>query len=179
MPLGHSTPTADSSALACEAQFAAYEQPVPTPLRFVILRLLNLTLFRSVALGALVRKWIIRLLITGRRRGPLRLRRQMTFHENAVTFHDRIELNRPMPVERVALPRALTGIHMGSAKYFHPSELVETPQAPVEHMAQGLNRTGRAECRFTLKFLPAGGVALQFGEASPIQQVPETVGRAR
>lgn len=176
---GHSTARTDSCALACEAQFAAYEQPMPTPLRFVILRLLNLTLFRSVTLGALIRKWFIRLLITGRRLGPLRLRRRLTFDQHAVTIHDGIELDRPMAVDRVALPRALTGIHMGSAKYFHPSELVETPQAPVEYMAQALNRTGRAECRFTLKFLPEGGVALQSGDANPIQEVPETAGHTR
>jgi hypothetical protein len=175
---GRASAAAEPS-LACEAKFAAYKQQVPTPLQYVILRLLNLTLFRSVALGALIRKWIIRLLITGVQPGPLRLRRELTFAEDAITFHDRIELERPMPVDSVALPRSLTGIHMGSAKYFHPCELVETPQAPVQRMARDLNRAGRAECRFTLRFLPEGGVSLQSGEANPSREVLETADQNR
>jgi hypothetical protein len=161
--LGRAIPSANARQVDCQAQFAAYLPLLPTPWRFVLLRILNLTLFRSQSVGARIRNWLVRQLIASVRPRPLRLRRSMLFEADAVIVDDTLEAARPMQVTEVTLPRALTGIHMGSAKYFHPSELVETPQAQVGHLARDLNRTGRAECRFTLKFLPAGGVELLAG----------------
>ncbi len=156
--LGTGEPAAagDPNAAACQTTFSLYRQPSATPLNFLALRILNLTLFRHAALGARIRNWIIRSLVTRARLGPLRLHRTFAFGPEAITISDSIKLTGPIKVDEVLRPRSLTGIHMGSAKYFHGSDLLTLPQAAVSEMAAQLNRSGEASCAFTLRF-PADG----------------------
>ncbi len=137
----------------CRTQFCEVRPLVPTPGRFMVLRLLNLTLFRSLLLGEWLRKLIVKRLILTRHTGPLALCRTLAFHAEEIEFRDQLTLVQPMPVEEVALPREFTAIHMGSAKYFHPSQLDPLPSPPVEGIARALNR-GRAENEFKLVFAP-------------------------
>ncbi len=146
----------DPASVACQPTFALYRQPSATPLNFLALRILNLTLFRHAALGAWIRNWIIRSLITRARLGPLRLHRTFTFRPEAITISDSIKLTRPIKVDEVLRPRSLTGIHMGSARYFHGSDLLALPEAVVSDMAAQLNRSGEVFCSLTVRF-PADG----------------------
>jgi hypothetical protein len=153
--------------LTCETMFAEVHQELPTPAKFILLRLLNLTAFRSLRLGNWLRKQITRRLITQMRIGPLRLRRSIQFREAEIRFRDRIELTKPAMVEEVALPRAFLPIHMGSAKYFQESELEATPRVPVHAMARELTRTRKAQCEFALQFSGSSEPRLEVGEAAP------------
>jgi hypothetical protein len=92
----------------------------------------------------------------------LRLSRSISFDSDDIHFRDRLETDRAVKVEEVDLPRSFTAVHMGSAKYFHSSELKAVVQTPASEMARDLNG-GRASNEFTLKFrveveqaLPAG-----------------------
>ncbi|MGH9795838.1 MAG: hypothetical protein ACRD5G_13795 [Candidatus Acidiferrales bacterium] len=156
--LGTGDPAAagDATAAACQTTFALYRPPSATPLNFLALRILNLTLFRHAALGAWIRNRIIQRLITRARLGPLRLHRTFSFGPEAITISDSIKLTRPINVTEVLRPRSLTGIHMGSAKYFHSSDLLTLPEAAVSEMAAQLNRSGEALCSLTVRF-PADG----------------------
>jgi hypothetical protein len=151
---GLSQPVSD--ALANEASghgsFGEVRQELPTAGKWIALRLLNLTLFRSLALGAWVRRRILSRLILGRRAGPLRLSRSITFGENEIAFRDRLELAPGTHVESIGLARSFTPIHMGSAKYFHASELEETPLPRLEGLADELNQTRQAKHEFTIGF---------------------------
>lgn len=147
--------------LVCRAELAEVRQPMPTPFRFVILRLLNLTLFRHPGIGGWIRKQIVVRLVKSKKRGPLTLTRSVRFAAEEIRFEDRLATRGSVGVDEVSLPRSFTAIHMGSAKYFHPSELDDTPQAPVDGMAETLRRDGKAERTFSLRFRE--GVDVELG----------------
>ena len=140
---GKATDVAESS-LTLETRFSEFQQLLPTPANYLLLRMLALSLFRSVAFGAWIRDRIVRRLIAAARPGPLTLRRRVAFAPDAIIISDELRLLRKERIDALALMRAHTGIHMGSAKYYHPSD----EQAPVDGdwkgVAADLTVTGRA-----------------------------------
>ncbi len=136
----------------CVARFARVQELLPTPARFLLLRLLNLTLFRSRALGNWLRNRIIARLILARHPGPFQVRREVAFAPDAVNFRDQLIAESSAQAGSLALPRRFAAIHMGSAKYFHPAELAATREAPLRGMLDSLNRAGAAENRFRVSF---------------------------
>jgi hypothetical protein len=139
----------------CVSRFGLAPRPVLTPFNFLILRILNLTVFRSVALGALVRGVIISRLITGRRPGPLTLRRTVTFAPDRVLVQDRLE-GRVPGLDALWRPRSFVAIHMGSARYYHPRDLQDLPEPRLDEAAARLDREGAVELEFAVRF--DGGV---------------------
>jgi hypothetical protein len=125
---------------------------LPSPETFLFLRLLNLTLCRNLMLGSLIRRSIVKGLITRRHIGPFRLRRTIVFNDRNISFEDAIDSHAHAEVRAVELPRSFTAIHMGSAKYFHRSELRQTFQPHVGGMRDDLNRSGLARVTFKLDF---------------------------
>lgn len=152
--LGHGAVTTASHEVACETTFGEVRQLLPTPENYILLRLLNLTLFRSIRLGSWLRRQIVRRLITSMHPGPFRLNRLVTFGANSICFRDHLRMVGPqrLHVDEVALPCWFTAIHMGSAKYFHQCQLETTPQVRVGGITTQLNRTGEARFEFTLSF---------------------------
>jgi hypothetical protein len=142
-----------ANEVVSEGQFGEVRQELPTPGKWIVLRLLNLTLFRSLTLGAWLRRKILDRLILRRRSGPLQFKRSITFGEAQVNFRDQIMLTSPTVIDAVDLCRSFTSIHMGSAKYFHPSDLESTP-LPIAtgEMTDELNRNHNAHSQFTLRF---------------------------
>jgi hypothetical protein len=139
--LGESTPSPVSSprAGALTARFAAVKRELLTPVKFLVLRILNLTVFRSVRLGALVRRMIIARLITGRERGEWTLRREIAFEGDRVRLHDEIVPTEATSVTFVSLERSLLPMHMGSAKYFHANELEVIPLPSLAGWTEALS----------------------------------------
>ncbi len=164
--LGKMANGASDDELVCEAVFSEIRQELPTPAKFLLLRLLNLTLFRNRAIGEWLQAVIIRTLIRKAKAGPLRLRRSVNFGPEKISFRDQIDLTKPIRIRNLALPRSFLSIHMGSAKYFHPSELVAVPEAPLHGMAGELNKKRMARCEFTLRFSDAGGPELCSGPSA-------------
>jgi hypothetical protein len=72
-------------SLTLETRFSELHQLLATPANYLVLRILTLTLFRSVALGAWIRDRIVRRLIAAARPGPLILRRRVAFEPDAIT----------------------------------------------------------------------------------------------
>jgi hypothetical protein len=141
---------ASKDEVVAAASAAPWQQILPTPFAFVVLRLLNLTLCRLPGFGNWLRNRVIAKLMGSKRDGPLQLLRRMQFEPDAIHFHDRLEAARALPVQSVALPRSLTAFHMGSAKYFLRSETEPLPAAPVTEMAASLRVRGIAQCKFSL-----------------------------
>jgi hypothetical protein len=153
--MGNRTTPDYGDAVASTALFAEFRQELLTPVRFLILRLLNLTLFRSPGLGARLRRLIVSRLVSARREGFFRFRRSVGFLEDSILFSDKLERVHNITVDQVDLPRSLLSIHMGSARYFHSSDLRGTVQVNTEGMAASLNRHGFAEQRWVLRFSAA------------------------
>jgi hypothetical protein len=144
-------PETDSSQCTSEGVFTEWRQRIPTPWNFLFLRVLNLTLFRSAALGQMLRNAIVRELILIKRPGPFRFRRSVSFRNAEVRFSDVVQRTGPMVVDDMRWARTLTGIHMGSAKYFHPSELERTHSMPLPEAARRL-LSDREQWEFVLRF---------------------------
>jgi hypothetical protein len=145
---------ATGQTLELRTAFTRFLQPLPTPYNYLILRLLAVTVFRSPALGAWIRDRIVRRLLSTVKRGPIQLRRTITFDTDGLSFVDELECDRPRPVSAVTLLHAFTGIHMGSAKYFHFSDLDLDPDTSVPAVASELSRTGRARHAFRIDCPP-------------------------
>jgi hypothetical protein len=140
-----------------EAVFTEALQTALTPGRFLVLRLLNLTLFRSRRIADAVRRLVIGRLITAKRPGPFRLVRRIRFLPEEVRISDRLEKRGRVAVDELDLPRAWTALHMGSAKYFCASELEQTPQPHVAELTGILNRDGAAEFVHSVRLAEVGG----------------------
>jgi hypothetical protein len=164
--LGRRVETSQDSQVACATSLAEVRQEMLTPTKFILLRLSNLTLFRNPALGRWLRRQVIARLITAKRPGPLRLNRSITFKPDEISFRDRLEVSGTMNVEEVSLPRSFTAVHMGSAKYFHSSELTDSLQVPVNGMAHELNDSRSSSCEFTMQFCPVPE------QKTPVDKIP-------
>jgi hypothetical protein len=95
--------------------------------KFLVLRALGLTAFRSLALGSFLRRMIISRLITGRERGPCTCERSIQFEDDRITIEDRVKVPDRQEVRDVRLTRGFQPFHMGSARYFHERDLAEMP----------------------------------------------------
>jgi hypothetical protein len=141
-----------SDSVVVSASFGLVRQEQLTPARFVVLRLLNLTVFRSLTLGNWVRRMLIARLITNVEPAGIALERRLRFAENRIDVHDRLRLTGELNVDALELTRSFTGIHMGSAKYFHPSEATSLPMPDTSGLADTLNRERQCELRYAIVF---------------------------
>lgn len=89
-----------------------------SPALMVVLRLLNLTVMRSVGLGNLVKKMMAGRLLQDDRVAPLRLTRRITFGPTAVVVDDTIVGTGDADIEWLECGRRFVSIHMASAAYF-------------------------------------------------------------
>lgn len=159
IPAGVSVdPARDPRSQRTRVTLSKVRRSLPTPVRFLLLRVLNLTLFRIRFLERWFRRRIVRHLISERRPGPVTLSREIRFEQGGVRIRDRLELMRKITVDDVSLTRAFTAFHMGSSRYFHPSDLVPVQLPDVGDVAERLNRTGRAEVSFEVRVVASRGV---------------------
>lgn len=152
---GHRFVRTGDDGVEVSATFGRARREVLTPLKFLLLRILNLTVFRSRRLGALVRRMIIARLVTGRIEGPFRLRRRIVFTPEQVVVDDEIVADVREGVTSVVRPRSFTAVHMGSARYFHPRELVSFADE------------GRAEASWANRLRTSGHLSLHFTVTAP------------
>ena len=127
------------ATIEIEAPFAEMPTAIPTPARFLLLRALNLTAMRSIAIGNWVKRRLVGLLMTGGRAVPMRLTRRVSFDETTVRVNDRIENPNGLALRWMAGGQPFSGIHMASAGYFHAGRLgtASAPQAvDVDRLAR-------------------------------------------
>lgn len=117
-------------AIEIAVPFVRMPAAVPTPGRFVILRLLNLTVMRSIAVGNWVKGRLVAMLMKSGAESGLRLTRRVTWDEQGVQVHDRIENPRRQGLAAMTGGRPFSAIHMASAGYFHGARL-GTARPPV------------------------------------------------
>jgi len=161
--LGESTTDSESEAnrVGVSTRFAAMKHEVLTPLKFMVLRSLNLTVFRSIRLGALVRRMIIARLITGRKVGPWTLHRSIVFEEGRVVLDDEVVPQERVRVTFTSLERSLLPMHMGSAKYFHTNELSSVAPPILEGWCEALSSGRPARLTQMIVFGDGGRVSIE------------------
>lgn len=147
---------AGPEALAVESPLALRRVATISPGRQLLLRLANLTVFRSPAAGRWLRGAIVSRLMRPGPAGPLRLHRRIELDAAMVRIEDELTADSPVAVEAVRAPVALTPFHMGSAGYFHPVEL-KLATAELPDMAAELAREGRAPRVLEIEAAPAVG----------------------
>jgi hypothetical protein len=102
--------------ICVETAFCWLPRSSPTPAAFLLLRLMNLTVMRSIRLGNYIKKLLVDLLISAKRKAPLNLSRTVHFGEEAITVIDKVRGRLPM--RWIEFGRPFVAIHMASARYF-------------------------------------------------------------
>lgn len=100
------------------APFYLMLRSLPTPFRFVVLRLLNITLMRHGGIGNWVKALLVRLLISGKRPVSLYLRRVIRFKHDQIEIEDRLIVKGKLQLNWLESGRDFSAIHMASAQYF-------------------------------------------------------------
>lgn len=152
----HPAPAGTGTAVTVSARFAELKLEELTPAKFLVLRLLNLTVFRSVRLGVWVRGMIIARLITGRRAGHWGLERSLAFGDETIHIRDGVSPDAARPVTACSLERSLLPFHMGSAKYFQASELQSWPFPALAGWPARLSEGHRMTLSQHITFTPSG-----------------------
>jgi hypothetical protein len=124
--------TLDGASIQLEAPFVRMAGALPTPVRFGLLRLLNLTVMRSIAIGNWVKRRLVRLLMSNRGGVPIRLTRRIVI-EGEVRIEDRIENPTGIVLNWMTGGRPFSSIHMASAGYSQGGRLgTERPASIVD-----------------------------------------------
>ena len=100
---------------------------LPSPLRFLLLRGLCLTLMRNLRIGNLIKRGLVRLLISGKSRCDIQLQRRVRFEPDKVVVEDRLSKSHKVELRWLQMGRRFVGIHMASARYFQGREAEQSP----------------------------------------------------
>jgi len=106
--------------LEVTAPLTARTQRLPRPLEFAALRLLGATAMRSPALREAVKRRLVRMLITGRRRAPLANRRTIVLGPEAAVSDAWVGAGGGFT--RIAANEPFSAIHMASAGYWQAGD---------------------------------------------------------
>ncbi|MBP6702304.1 MAG: hypothetical protein KA385_02300 [Vicinamibacteria bacterium] len=112
----------DENGLTIHSRFARVLHDELTPLRMVLLRVLNMTVLRSQWLGDVFRRLVVGRLMSNRAWLGASLTRRIDLAPGRLKIVDNVE-SRDKVVGTLHRCRRLTGAHMASARYFHSSEL--------------------------------------------------------
>ena len=110
--------------------FYKLNSSMPTALTSILLRLLSLTIFRSVSLGNLFKKRIVKMLMTGKTRIDGQAVRQFEFNEKGIKLTD--SLIKPKNCRRLGHAERSRSIHMASSGYHLKPHLKQQKSNIVE-----------------------------------------------
>lgn len=105
-----------TDTITVSARLSAVGQRLPTPFQFWVLRLLNLTIMRNLAVGNWIKKLLVRLLITGKRTAAGVNRRVIRL---GAEFGISDDWQGAAPsLERLAVEQPFSAVHMASQGYW-------------------------------------------------------------
>ena len=139
----------DPEGLTVRSQFFQSLHDELTPPRFVLLRLLNLTVLRFEWVAELFKKIVVRRLMTGRKPMDLHLERRLEVRDCQVILRDRLWREKQASPARVFRARRLVGTHMATSRYFQEQELqsigewlepVDWPAGPEVQLVRTVGR---------------------------------------
>jgi hypothetical protein len=139
---------ANESEICVEAPFYTMLHAVPTPFQFIILRLLNLTIMRSLWLGNQIKQLLVKMLIRDKKNIPLHLTRVIRFNAESVTVAD--QLRGRVKIEWLAYGRPFVSIHMASANYFENPETAFTASKALNVSVDDLKIMGTIDLQVSI-----------------------------
>jgi hypothetical protein len=137
---------ASEREITIDADFCTVGQAVPTPAKFLLLRLLNLTAMASIGIGNAVKGLLVRLLIAGGKPAGLGLTRRIAFAGDSITVDDRIE-GSGVVLRSLECGHPFVAIHMASSRYYPGFAASAMPGRSIDVVALAANGTvtSRAE----------------------------------
>ncbi len=113
----------DGDVLMITTPLVAMHQQLPSPLQLIILRLLNITIMRSLILGNFVKKFLVRLLITGQDVASVTNRRKV-YLGTTLRIEDSWE-GDAKGLSRLQVQSPFSAIHMASQGYWQSQDEIE------------------------------------------------------
>lgn len=110
--------TVKEDVIGMQTDFCRMLRAVPTPCRFVLLRVLNLTVMRNVYLGNLIKRFLVGLLIEGKKYVPLSMKRTVKFEDKRVVITDILTPKGKLMLQWLEYGTSFVSMHMASARYF-------------------------------------------------------------
>lgn len=110
----------DDETLSIEARMVEFKVKLPTPLDFIILRTLSLTLFRLPLVRSAIKKMLVRILITRKRRAAAVNRRLIRLGP-ALQIEDEWADNTA-GLKRIETPGPFVAVHMASQGYWQTQD---------------------------------------------------------
>jgi len=132
---------ADNKKMTCETGMYFMSSSQPNPLNFLFLRFANLTLMRIPLLNEWLKKIMVGMLITRRKKAPLTIKRTLEFNQNAVKLTDSIKATGKIQLQQLTRGGKFVSIHMASARYFTPAR--QDPEWVNQLDVQELNTHGK------------------------------------
>lgn len=129
-----------------ETSFHEFSRSLPTPFLFMVLRLLNLTVMRSIYLGNLIKSLLADRLIRNKKRIPLLLKRRVRFEPERVIVYDSLTCEKPVRLQWLEYGRAFVGIHMASARYFENEAVASGHFEGQSVSVDRFSKTGSITC---------------------------------
>jgi hypothetical protein len=128
-----------------EAPFYRMPRALPTPGRFLPLRLLNLTAMRSVRVGNAVKRGLVRMLIRAGKPAPLALERTVRFEAERVVVRDVVRSRPGVRLRWLEYGRPFVAIHMASARYYENADTAATVLHARRIEVERLSRDGEVQ----------------------------------
>ena len=130
----------DGNVFETSSTFSKIPSQIPTPFNYLLLRIANLTLMRCRFLNEAAKKIFVKLLINKISPIPLRRIRKIEFRQNTIHIADKIKKTGSIKIKALKHENKFSAIHMASARYFTPSQLVRREQSIID--IETLRRTG-------------------------------------
>lgn len=111
-------PTVTDHTMKINSGFFRMPQTRPTPMSFLVLRALNISLMRSLVVGNWIKRLLVRVLISRKHSVPMNLERSVTFDDRHIEISDTIRMSQPLDVVALEKGRRFVAIHMASSRYF-------------------------------------------------------------
>lgn len=133
--------------------FVAVNQRIQTTPLFLGFRIFSTTLGRIPALSSLLKKILVRMLVTKRKTVPITLSRNVVFGTDSIEYSDRIVLEKPLRVSALKRGKKFSTIHMGSSRYFQAQEFDSKKEAWEENpeWLTHLERSGNLDLHQTFE----------------------------
>jgi len=106
----------DDDKISITAKFSCMKKQLPSPLQFILLRILNITVMRSSNMGNWIKKQLVRYLITGKNFAPLSNQRTINL-DNTLEISDEFKGNIS-EFQKVSISTPFSAIHMASQGYW-------------------------------------------------------------
>jgi hypothetical protein len=122
------------------------------PFKFILLRILNLTFLKNVFVGNLIKKILIKRLITGKKKYRVALERKIILKEDKVKIDDILIKNKNIKFKWLEYGKKFSAIHMGSARYFQPFQL-DKLEKPAQIDLDMFNKENKVVVKNLIEFV--------------------------